>query len=327
MDALNALPTSDAVMVVNLRHILTEVLPRVMPAGKVTEMGSFFDAMKLMSEVDLRQIDSIALGMRMPKNISARMMPEVAIVAHGSFASAKVIGALQRFAPAKAREELYRDSKIYVFDLSQVLDAPPTATLITPNEISLAALNTNTIAIGSLANVQRTIEAREGHGGINPALVALATRNPRALVSLASIDLKPKDADVISTSVQSEDEIIQALSSITHLYAAIEMLETDFQFLMFARTRTPRQTIPLRDVIISALDQLGKMVKDSRAKSIFNNLQIKMQTNEVQVTTRIPVETIATFIREMQPQPPPKLDVPVINRPRTRRRARRRKVH
>lgn len=329
MDALNALPTSDAVMVIKLRRILTEALPRVLPAGKISEMGSSLDAMKLISEVDMRQIDSIVLGMRMPKSISARIAPEVSIVVHGSFASDKVIGALQRFAPVKAREEFYRDSKIYVFDLSQLHDAPPASRLIAPSEISLTALNTNTIAIGSLANVQRAIEAREGNGRISPDLVALATRNRKALVSLAVIDLKPKekDAEIISTSMQSGDEIMQALNSITHLYAAIEMTETDFELFMFARTRHPKQTIPLRDVTISLMNQLGKIVTDARAKSILNNLQIKMQSNEVELRTRISTEAIASLIREMQP--PAKSSTTIIVRktqPHKRRRPRR-KLH
>lgn len=325
-EALNSLPACDAVMVINSHRILTEALPSIMPAKSLSEMESVFDGMKLMSGMDVRQIDSIAFGMRTPKSISARMLPDVSIVVHGHFASDKVISALQNLAPAKPREQTYRDSKIYVFELNKILDPPATSTLNAPSEISLVALDGNTLAIGTMANVQRAIEAREGSGQISPALVALATRNPQALVTLAAIELKSKDPDIISTKMQTSDEIIQILSSITHLYAAIEMSGKDFQLLMFARTANPKQTIPLRDVTISLLHQLAKMVKDARAKSLLDNLQIKMHSNEVHVTTRIPQDTIASVIEEMRSTPPPPSPQVGVQKsqPGKRRRPRRR---
>jgi hypothetical protein len=336
LTALGALPDSDAVIVLNLRRLLTEALPRLLSGGKNQEMEAALTVMQLFLGSEVGQIDSIVMGLKEPETISAREVPPLAVVVHGSFDSEKVIddvrGLFQEGPKRPAREEQYRGRKIFVFDVEDVTGPPSAPALKVTIEFSATLLDPNLLALGRLADMKRTIDAREGYGQIRPALVKLATLRPNAVMSVAAIGRAAREPDIISASAQEPDPVFEVLNAVTECALSVEALNEGLEFYAYARTGSPDQAQPLEELLISLLRLLAGSVKDPQIKAALNNPQVKREGDQVHIRALLPQKVIASYVSQwptFAPLPTPVVDPrkqrgPQPRRGRPRRRARKR---
>ena len=336
--ALNALPASDAVLVVNFRRLVTDALPRLLSAEDGKGRDSALTVMQLLLGANLRQIDSVVMGFKEPQTISARVVPPFAVVVHGSFDPEKVIDEVralfQEGAKRPAREEQYRGRKIFVFDVEEVTGPPNAPALTATIEISTTLLDSNLLALGRLADVKRTIDAREGYGQISPALVKLATLRPNAVISIAATGQGKREPDIISASAQEVDPLLEVLSAVKECALSLEVLDEGLELYVFARTESPSQAQPLEELLVSLLRNLAGAIKDPQIKSALNDSQVKQEGDEVHIRALLPQKAIASYVRQSIFAPPPALDInpgkpragrgSPHGRQRLRRRARRR---
>ena len=200
--ALASMPDSQAILYINARRIINEMMPRLMPAADYRKMLA--EGQKL--GFDVREIDYITVGARLADPPPANNLPEFVVVLHGRF-NADTLLALGRVAAGseniKPRSETYGSKTIEVIDLTS-LDAKPPANGEAPEkktvspypEIAVTALDANTLVAGVPSYVRAMVDAAGGRGAMRPSMVELASREPQALWSL-TVELPPNTVDYL----------------------------------------------------------------------------------------------------------------------------------
>lgn len=324
--AVNALPTSDGVVLFNVERILQEALPRLMPRESVTELSSINDFLWLETGIDPRQVRSLAIGFRTPKQITSRILPEYYFILDGTFNAEKLLQRLREAKAGQFREEQYKGRSIYLFDLDLILGAPSPLELLPSflRGVSLAFIDAHTLVVGGLTNVQRTIDASDGQGRINPRLVNLATQTPDALISFAALGEKAKDPDLLTINWQTSDELMEVLASIDQFSGALTMKPDSFEFLLYARTGNSRQAQALKDILLPLVRQAAASIPDKRLHGILDALEVSTEENVLHARTEISLSLVATLIKEMEAPPAKKAKgrpKSKVAKPKSRRRS------
>ena len=209
--ALASLPDSQGVLFINVRRIVNEMLPQVMPPAEYQKMLT--EAQKV--GFDARGIDYVAVGARLADPAPANYLPEFVVVIRGNFnadtllALGRVAAGAQNISP---RSETYGSKTIEIIDLESLNKKPagtgggtgsgtgggtgsgtgggtgegegtPPKPMPYP-EIAVMALDANTLVAGVPSYVRAVVDAAGGRGALKSSTIDLATRDPRALWSL-----------------------------------------------------------------------------------------------------------------------------------------------
>lgn len=197
--ALTSLPDSQAVLYVNARRIIQDVMPRVMPPAEYQKM------LKDTQQVgfDVRGIEYVAAVGRFSDPLPANFLPEFAVIINGSFnadtllALGRVAAGAQNITP---RSETYGSKTLEIIDLESLNKKPEGAAGANGEQekrkpmpypqLAVMALDANTLVVGVPSYVRALVDAAGGRGALKPSMVDLAARDPQALWSL-TVELPP----------------------------------------------------------------------------------------------------------------------------------------
>lgn len=355
LDPFNALPESELVMVLDVRQMLNEAVPRILSTepSVLAQMNAGLDMLKDMGGIDARSLNRIIIGARSltpaildaKKSTFGNAPPPIVMIAQGIEAE-KLLTLIRSTEPNSYREENYQGKTLYTILKKQPAGMttdgalPATRTSDLERNLGVVALDATTLAFGTLAEVRASIDASAGRATrVNPALIASATRQPSALFSsafnvpptlMASLMSEQKPGNRTSSGV--EKEIFKTLSSINHAYTALSLTPTGFNVVIAGRTAQPEQAKSLSDMLTGlralALHNPPKSEIEKTALNLLENLHISADGAEFQITADIPQATVNALVQSAQqmtkgftiasPKPKPKQV-----RRGTRRRARR----
>ncbi|HEX8354583.1 MAG TPA: hypothetical protein VF611_16880, partial [Pyrinomonadaceae bacterium] len=172
--AISSLPDSQAVLYVNARRVINEVMPRLMPAAEYQKMLA--EAQKV--GFDARGIEYVAVGARLADPPPANNLPEFVVVVRGNF-NADALLALGRMAAGaqnvQPRSETYGSKTIEVIDLQSLGGKPAAGAGGEPAakpkpmpypEIAVMALDASTLVAGVPSYVRAVVDAAGGRGGM-----------------------------------------------------------------------------------------------------------------------------------------------------------------
>jgi hypothetical protein len=305
--ALPNLPESDAIAYINLRRILTEALPRVLPEKQLAEMKSGIDKIKQTAGFDLNSIESAVMAMRFGKMTHSSPIPDFILAMRGSFSADALVALMRIGLQGKYQEEKYGSktlTTIKMLDLLKAGDNKNTGSLPIPmSEISVTALDAGTVALGNLDYLKAGIDAQGGQGGIKPELTALVMRDSNALFSVAGIIPPGLLASLAPKEAQGNEEINKLVSGIDQVYLSLGMEGADFTLLLTIRTATPEQANTLSGLAQMGAQALGGNTQDKTVKGLLEALKVTTQNNEMQLQTRMSQAAVGDFIRTMM-QPP-----------------------
>ena len=307
-DPMEILPASDVVVFVDMRRILTEVIPRLLarsPAvlGKLT---ASLNEINQKTGINVLSINRIAVGVHLFDPATASSMKKsnfgVVIIARGDFDSNRLVPALRRELKERFHEETYGGRTIY-------------SELKTPAEpltetVALSLLDTSTLAIGDLAQVRATIDAGAGRGQVDPALVQLARRDAGSLVGAAAI-VPPALSKSISEDVSGGDEmgnkLAGAVSAIRQLFCSVGMTPTNFQMLLGARFEKAEQAASVSDLLLGVRQQTLPQVEDKTLHDLMARLQLTAQGEDLQLTIDVSnaeaQELVTSIVNDGQAKP------------------------
>ncbi|MBD0327631.1 MAG: hypothetical protein ICV68_14435, partial [Pyrinomonadaceae bacterium] len=307
-DLLTLLPASDVVLTVDHSRIWNEAIPRIFgqdftPLKKLmAEMEQF----KAKTGVDVRSISRIAASVRLmnPERVSQRMDKKdfaVVVIAQGDFEAAKFIETMRREEKDKVREQTYNGQLIYTIDERPKGSTQTQAEIETP---SVAALDANTIAIGDLLQMRATVDARTGTGRLSPDLLALATRNSNALVSVAGnipptlmSRIAPKDQKSGNEEMdRMSAKFFQSVSAIKQMYLSAGMTESGLEAQLGARFNTAEHAQSLGDMLLGARQMYGVFIEDKTIRDLVEKMQITAQGDEVQLRAEVPQVVIKAML-------------------------------
>jgi hypothetical protein len=300
IDIHSFLPPSDGILVADVHRLLNETLPQVFASDptKLTRINSDLDNFKVRTGVDPRAFDRVVLGTRYTHPSPNVTKLDTVAIAQGKFNVKELAAAGREAAKGKVREEKYRGLTIMVFPINDQMKLFGLWNMRV-RELAVCALNGNTLAIGNPARVRAAIDAGRNRRLNNADLVALATRDPQAVIGFG--------ANVPRTLMShlniGADAIAQDANSIRQAYGSIGSTNTDVSLTLVARTETVDAAKNLGETVTGLKGLAGFLIsrmsgdKQALAQSALDNLKITARGNELEIRTQCAAASLASMMK------------------------------
>jgi hypothetical protein len=297
---LSSLPPSDAVALVNVNRLLDEAMPKLLAENpaRLAEVTNELANFKTQTGLDPRSFDQIALGFRYMYPAEGITKMSTVALARGTFNASAIVAAGRLAASGKYVEQKYQGKTIYIFTLDRQLKLLGLWD-IKVSDLAVTSVDANLIALGELDAVRGAIDANRSHKYANPELIALASRDPNAIVGFGG-NLTEK---LLQNLRITNDSVARELTAVRQVYGTLGMTSTDLELMMAARTVDPDSARNLSDTV-EGLKQFGAIfinrlssVKGALARSALNNLKVTTQGNELQIRTAVAQSQVTPLIR------------------------------
>ena len=299
-DTLSYLPASDAVMLIDVRRMLNETLPRILAGDKVKmgQANSEIDKFKSRTGIDPRAFDRVVLGVRYAYPNATTTKLETIAIAHGTFDAKALAAAARLAANGKYREEKYRNATIMIVGINEQMKMLGLWSMKV-NELAICALDTKTLAIGDVSTVRAAIDAGKRGRAANGALISLASRDPQAVVGFGA----NLPRELMANLNVGNDTIAKDANSIRQAYGSIGTTDTDVSLSLFARTDNAESAKSLSETV-TGLKQLAAIFvfrmappRKALAQSALDNLKITTRGNELEIKTQVTAASLASVIK------------------------------
>ena len=296
---MTSLPESDAVAQVKIRRLLNEVLPQLLASNpsKLSEVNADIDRFKTRTGLDPRTFEDLALGVRYTYPAAGITKLQTVALANGTFSSGAMVAAGRIAANGKYREEKYQGKTIYIFTIDETVKLFGVFDFAI-REIAASPLDSNTLALGDATSIRTVIDVTRGRKRGNAELIALASRDPNAIIGFGS-NITPtllNNLDVGNASIMAD------LSTLRQVYGSVGTTPKDIDLFLGARTVNADAARNLGDTL-EGLKQFGALfvnrltgARGVLAKSALANLKITTQANELQIRTAVAQSEIAPFV-------------------------------
>lgn len=285
-----SLPESDAVAQVKMQQLLNEAVPRIFASNpaKLSEVNASIDRFKERTGLDPRMFQQVALGARFSYPSEGVTKVQTVALANGTFSAAAMVAAGRVASNGKYREEKYQDKTIYIFQLDENLKLLGLFD-VRIGELAAAPLDTNTLALGDPDGVRRVIDAGRSRKHANAELIALASKDPNAVIGFGSnvTEQLVGNLDIGNAPIATD------LRTLRQVYGSVSTTQSDLQLFLAARAVNAEAAKNLGDTL-EGLKQFGALfvgrlsgAKGVLAKSALSNLQIVSNANELQIRTSV----------------------------------------
>jgi hypothetical protein len=299
--ALSNLPETDTLIYVSPQRILSDALPRLLPAPDLTNLRSTLSGIQLGTGIDPAKIEYVVGAVRFNKptadlNFSP---PQFMVVAGGDFSTDAVMLLARQALNGKLRDETYAGKTISLMtidDLAKQAATNPFAKSL--SEVAIAPLNANTIAAGTVAYVKAAIDASQGKDRISADTIKSLLRDPTALVSFAGTPLTSFAKSFGLLGTEANARASNCTTKFGDFYAGLTMDVTTLK-LRGAMNADNTDTAKIIQKLLSGLlEQAKNSAKDKSAQSLLSALSITPEDNEVVLQADVPQQAVADFIRE-----------------------------
>jgi hypothetical protein len=265
-------------------------MPRLLSGNptKLAQANADIDQFKNRTGIDPRAFDQIALGVRYSYPSEGITKLQTVGLAKGSFSAGAMVAAGRVAANGKYREEKYQGKTIYVFTLDQEVKFLGIFGFKV-RQLAASPLDANTLAIGDSESIRTVIDVSRGRKRANAELIALASRDPNAIIGFGSNVSASllRNFDIGNASIASD------LSALRQVYGAVGTTEKDVALFIGARTVNADAARNLGDTL-EGLKQFGALfinrlsgAKGTLARSALTNLKIATQANELEIRTAV----------------------------------------
>lgn len=284
------LPESDAVAQVKVKQLLSEAMPSILAnnPAKLGEVNASIDKFKDRTGLDPRMFEQVAFGIRFSHPSEGVTKLQTVALANGSFSAAAMVAAGRIATNGKYREEKYRDKTVYIFTLEENIKMLGLFDFRI-GELAAAPLDNNTLALGDPIAVRSAIDAGRSRKGANAELIALANRDPNAIIGFGS----NMTEQLVSNLDIGNAPIAADLKTLRQVYGSVGTTASDLQLFLGARAVNAEAARSLGDTL-EGLKQLGAFfvgrlsgAKGVLAKSALSNLKIAADANELQIRTSV----------------------------------------
>lgn len=298
-ELVSMLPASDGVTTLDVKRFFGEALPKLLSSnqpmlGKIT---GEIDKFQAKSGIDIRQFDSIAAGVTSKKIAEKKYDLEPVVIARGQISSAALIGAAKLAADGKFTEERLGDHTIYVFSGAKMAGRSETNKF--HDTIAVTAIDSTTIAFGTLPRVRQTLE---GKTRVSPELTTLLEQSPAAVTSFAA----KLPAGMKAFLPLENDDLGKNIDSIQYVYGNADVAAEVASVHMTARTIQNAQAKSLHETL-TGLQMLGKAFLGGAKgadKQVFSrmieNVKFSVKANEVVMDLQVPQGDIDILVGKLK---------------------------
>ena len=287
---MSSLPDSDAVALIKMNQLLNEAMPRILAGNpaKLSEANASIDRFKDRTGLDPRMFQQVALGVRFTYPSEGVTKVQTVALANGTFSSAAMVAAGRVASNGKYREEKYHDKTVYIFSIDEQVKLLGLFD-VRIGELAAAPLDTNTLALGDPAGVRSVIDASRSRKRANAQLIALASRDPNAVIGFGS----NLTEQLIGNLDIGNAPIAADLRTLRQVYGSVSTTESNLELFLAARAVNAQAAKNLGDTL-EGLKQFGALLvgrlsgaKGVLAKSALSNMKIVADANELQIRTSV----------------------------------------
>jgi hypothetical protein len=287
---MSSLPESDAVAHVKVKQLLSEAMPRILASNpaKLSEVNASIERFKDRTGLNPRMFQQVAIGVRYTYPSEGVTKLQTVALANGSFSANAMVAAGRVASNGKYREEKYQDKTLYIFTLEENLKLLGLFDFRI-GELAAAPLDNNILALGDPAAVRGAIDASRQRKRVNADLIALASRDPNAVIGFGSnmTEQLVANLDIGNAPIAAD------LKTLRQVYGSVGTTENDLQLFLAARAVNAEAARSLSDTL-EGLKQIGALfvgrlsgAKGVLAKSALSNMKIVSDANELQIRTTV----------------------------------------
>lgn len=302
---IGLLPASDVVAVVDAKRFLNDALPRLLAANQpmLAKITGKLDEFQTKSGIDPKKFDQVVVGMKLKQATPGKVDYDSVAIARGDFNSATLISAAKTASENKFREEKLGERTIYVFAAREIATAKMSVqkhraiidSLDGNGELALAALDGNTVAIGSLARVRETLQHATT---VSSDVLALLPTTGSPIVAFAG-HVQEGMSNMLPLH---DDELGKNLAAIRYVAGTMNMTEGNAIVHMMARTLKPEQADSLYTQI-QGLQVVGKAILGSSSRAdqqvyarMIDNAKVVRQGTDVTLDLQVAQSDIDILI-------------------------------
>ena len=293
------LPASDAIVVVDVKRMLNETMPSILSSdqAKLDQSNAEIEKFKTKTGLDLRQFNRVAAGIRYSYPNATTTRLETVAIAHGTFDAKAVTASARAAGTGNSRQEQYRGLTITIINVNDQIKVLGLWNMRI-NELAICPLDSNSLALGTLATVKAAIDAGKA-GRASGELIALAIKDPVAVIGFGA----NVTAELLAKLDVGNDTIAKDVSSIKQVYGSVGSTQNDVTMMMVARTDSADAAKNLSDTI-EGLRQLGTIFigrlaqpRKALAESALNNLKVTTRGTELEIRTQVAAANLAALIK------------------------------
>jgi hypothetical protein len=295
------LPASDALLTVDVRRLLTEVVPRALASDKerLAQVNADVEEFRARTGIDARDFDTVAVGARfVPLPSGAVKVDRVTAVARGTFRAEALVSAARAAAKGGFAEQTHGGKTVYVATINDQLKLFGLARMHV-RELAFAVLDPNTLALGEPEDVRAAIDAQAGRGRADMSLLNFP-RGAGDFVAYAG----NVPAGVLTGVETGLPNVDRAIGSIRGFYGTVGSSATGLQLMTTLRAGTAADAKQLFDTV-GALRQIAPGLisvageKGRFARGLVDSLKVTTKGNEVQLRVEVPQADISTLLRAL----------------------------
>jgi hypothetical protein len=297
------LPASDAVMVIDVKRLFNEAMPRAYAnnQAELARVGGEIDKFKERTGLDARQFSQLAFGVRYAETQSGATTMDAVAIARGAFNSAAVVSAGRLASNGKYQETRYGGKSVHVFSFDDQVKLLGLFK-VHLTELAVAALDANTLAVGKPSRVREAIDAAAGRGRVSAEIAGLASHTPDAIIGLGGTlpASATRNLDFLSA------EFSRSVASIRQFYGSVGSSAEGFQVQTVFRTETAGAAKTLGDTVeglkMFAPAAIGMIAKGDAEKSrllrgVVGATRVSAQGNELQISLALAETDLAGLIQ------------------------------
>ncbi|HEX8557902.1 MAG TPA: hypothetical protein VF668_07380 [Pyrinomonadaceae bacterium] len=295
------LPASDAFLTVDVRKVLTEVVPRALAgdAARLAQVNADVEQFRARTGIDAREFETLWVGARLvPLPSGALKVDRVTAVARGTFRAEALVAAARAAAKGALAEQAHGGKTIYVATINDQLRLFGLARM-SVRELAFAVLDANTVALGEPEDVRAAIDAQAGRGRADMSalnfergagdFLAFAGNIPAG--ALAGVETGLPNVDRAIASVRGFYGAAGAAGGGLQLMTTLRAGSAADAKQLFETADAVRQIAP---GLISAAGEKGRF-----ARGLLNSLKMTTRGSEVQLRLEVPQADVSTLLRSL----------------------------
>jgi len=295
------LPASDALLMVDLRKLFAEVIPRALVSDKarLAQFDADVEQFRARTGIDARSFDTLGVGARIVTLPSGAIkIDRVTAVARGTFRTEALVAAARASAKGGLAEQTHGGKTVYVSTVNDQLKLFGIARMRV-RELAFAALDQNTLALGEPEDVRAAIDAQAGRNRADMSLLNFP-REAGDFVAYAG-NVPPGVLTGIESGLPNLD---RALASIRGFYGTVGSTPAGLRLMTTLRAQTAadaKQLFETADALrriapglVAAAGEKGRF-----ARGLVDSLKITTKGSEVQLRLEVPQADIPTLLRSL----------------------------
>ncbi|HKS10715.1 MAG TPA: hypothetical protein VJS13_14285 [Pyrinomonadaceae bacterium] len=340
--SLANLPDADMLIYISPQRVLNDAAPRVMSEKDVVGMRGAFADMKKSLGFDPSSVDYLVFALRFhkPAGDLSFVAPDVMAVIGGDFSAESLFSLAQLTLQSRVRVEKYGSKSMAVMRVDPIAsEAEKMPMLKSLVDVGAVPLSANSLAIGNLPYLKSAIDAADGNGRINPALVDSLMRDPNVLMATAGAPLASfaKAFGMFGTETTPREGACN--TPFGNFYSAVTINGTNFSVRGAMNADNP-DTAKIISSLISmimqqgmnagadkqaqnVLDSMKLMSAESQMfQTIMKSIKLMPKDNEVVWEADIPQQAIADALKPKPPKAEAKTTAPAPRKPVRKKRTR-----